>query len=351
MTGSLADKIDSRFFEHGGRLDLARQLFPQAPEPWIDLSTGISPWSYPVPQLPGEAFQRLPDGSALQRLIELARTCYRAPRAAEVVALPGTDTGLSILPWLFREPKRVAVLAPAYSGHAAAWTAANHSVSEIASPDHAGSAAILIVVNPNNPDGRFIPHAGLAAALPPLKRRDGLLIVDEAFADADESHSLLPSAARLDYTLVLRSAGKFFGAGGVRLGFAITSHPIAGRLRATLGAWPLSAQALAFGQAALADHDWAATQRSRLNEAAGALDAVLTEAGFRVFGGTALFRLAEHPQSRELFIRLAAKGILTRPFRDRSALRFGLPAGPEELARLRDAMQMASGDQGVTHGR
>ncbi|MBI4724063.1 MAG: aminotransferase class I/II-fold pyridoxal phosphate-dependent enzyme [Rhodomicrobium sp.] len=275
-------------------------------------------------------------------MIEIARKAYRIPPMAEAVALPGTDAGLSVLPWLFREPKRVAVLAPAYSGHAAAWAAAGHSVSEIASLDHAGGAAILIVVNPNNPDGRFVSHAALAAALPPLKRRDGLLIVDEAFADADESHSLLPQVARLDYTLVLRSAGKFYGAGGVRLGFAITSHPVAARLRSALGAWPVSAQALAFGQAALPDSEWAAMQRSRLKEAASQLDEVLTEAGFRIAGGTALFRLSAHSQSREMFAALARQGILTRPFRDRSALRFGLPRGPEELARLRDALKGAA---------
>ncbi len=330
-----------RFFEHGGRLDVARELYGQAPEPWIDLSTGISPWGYPVPALAAGELHRLPDAAGLHRLIEIARKAYKIPPTAVAVPLPGTDAGLSVLPWLFREPKRVAVLAPCYSGHAAAWSAAGHSVSEIGSLDHAGAAAILIAVNPNNPDGRFIDHAKLAASLPPLKRRDGLLIVDEAFADADESHSILPHVARLDYTLVLRSAGKFFGAGGVRLGFGITSHPVAGRLKAALGAWPVSAQAIAFGEAALADEAWAAMQRTRLAEAAKQLDAVLTQAGCRVLGGTALFRLAEYPLSRTLFAHLARKGILTRPFKERSVLRFGLPAGPEELERLREALQTA----------
>ncbi|MGB8869204.1 MAG: threonine-phosphate decarboxylase CobD [Rhodomicrobium sp.] len=341
MSGSLAGEIDLRFFQHGGRLDVARARYPEAPEPWIDLSTGISPWAYPVPHLAAGDFHRLPDGTALHRLIEIARKAYRVPPLAAVVALPGTDAGLSILPWLFREPKRVAVLGPCYSGHAAAWTAAGHSVAEAETIDRTGSAAIVIAVNPNNPDGRFTPHAALAAALPALKRRDGLLIVDEAFADADETHSLLPHVARLDYTLVLRSVGKFFGAGGVRLGFAITSHPVAGRLREALGAWPISAQAIAFGEAALADAGWAAAQRSRLKEAANQLGAMLTEAGCRILGGTSLFRLVEHPASRQLFAHLAGKGILTRPFKDSSALRFGLPTGPEEFGRLQAALQTA----------
>jgi cobalamin biosynthesis protein CobC len=341
MSGSLADEIDLRFFEHGGRLDLARELYPQAPEPWIDLSTGISPWSYPALQLAPDEFHRLPSAAALRRLIEIAGKAYRVPPMAAVVPLPGTDSGLSMLPWLFHEPKRVAIIAPCYPGHAAAWSAAGHSVSEIQALDRAGNAAILIAVNPNNPDGRFTPHAALAAALPSIKRRDGLLIVDEAFADADESHSLLPHVARLDYTLVLRSAGKFFGAGGVRLGFAITSHPIAGRLRAALGAWPVSAQAIAFGEAALAGAEWAAMQRARLAKGAGELDTVLREAGCHITGGTLLFRLAEHPASLGLFAHLAANGILTRPFRGRSALRFGLPATLAELSRLRDTLLSA----------
>jgi cobalamin biosynthetic protein CobC len=317
---------------------LACALHPDAPGPWIDLSTGISPWSYPVPHLQGEKFQRLPDGTELESLSAAARRAYSVSSAAEIVALPGTDAGISLLPWLFREPKRVAVLAPAYSSHAAAWTAAGHSVTQAASLDRALGAAVIIIVNPNNPDGRFVPHDKLAALVTAIKRRGGLLIVDEAFADADQSHSLLPAAARLDHTLVLRSAGKFYGAGGVRLGFAITSHPVAGRLKAALGAWPVSAQAIAFGLAALADGAWAAEQCAKLKEASEQLDAVLAGGGFKILGGTALFRLAGHPRSRDLFIHLAGKGILARPFKDRSALRFGIPSGPAELARLREAL-------------
>jgi cobalamin biosynthesis protein CobC len=342
MAGSLADEIDERFFEHGGRLDLARALYPDAPGPWIDLSTGISPWSYPVPRLASEKFQSLPEGADVESLAAAARKAYSAAKTAEIVPLPGTDAGLSLLPWLFREAKRVAVLTPAYSSHAAAWTAAGHSVLETASLDRASGAAVIVIVNPNNPDGRFVPHDKLAALLAPIKRRGGLLIVDEAFADADESHSLLPAAARLDHTLVLRSAGKFYGAGGVRLGFAVTSHPVAGRLKAALGAWPLSAQAIAFGQAALADSAWAAAQRVRLRDGANQLDAVLTAGGFKVLRGTALFRLAHHERSRDMFTELARKGILTRPFNDRSDLRFGIPGSPVELARLRSALQPAA---------
>jgi cobalamin biosynthetic protein CobC len=339
--GSPPDGIDPRFLERSGRLDVARADYPNAPEPWIDLSAAISPWSYPFPAVPDDAMRRFPDAAALQALTAAAKKAYRAPPAADAVPLPGVEAGLGILPWLFREPKRVAVLAPGHLGHAAAWDAAGHSISQIGSLDSVGKAAILIVVNPSQVNGRFIPHGDLAAALPPLKRRDGLLIVDETFADADESHSLLPEVARLDYTLVLRSLERFYGAAGVGLGFAITTHPIAGRLRAALGGAPLSAQALAFGLAALADGDWLQSQRTRLKKAASDLDAVLAAAGLRSLGGTALFRSAASNAFGDLFVRLASRGILTRPFRDTGALRFGLPNGDDEVARVRRALMTA----------
>ena len=337
--GALVNDIDPRFYERGGRLDVAREAYPDAPQPWIDLSTAVSPWSYPFPALSDSEMHRYPDAEALQRLTKAAKKAYRAPSVADAVPVPGVNVGLSVLPWLFREPKRVAVLAPEHSGHAAAWEAAGHSVSQIASLDQVGKAAILIAVNPSHVDGRIVPHADLAAALPPLKRRDGLLIVDETFADADSGHSLLPEVARLDYTLVLRSLGEFYGAAGIGLGFAITSHPIAERLRAALGAWPVSAQALVFGEAALADTVWAEFQRVRLKEAANALDAVLETAGLRILGSTALFRLTACTSVSELFSHLASQGILTRPFQERNDLRFGLPRDEAEVSRIRQALQ------------
>jgi len=337
--GALVNEIDPRFYERGGRLDVAREVYPDAPQPWIDLSTAINPWSYPFPAPTDSEMHCYPDAVSLQRLTKAAKKAYRAPAVADAVPVPGVSVGLSILPWLFREPKRVAILAPNHTGHAAAWEAAGHSVAQISSLDQSGKAAILIAVNPSHVNGRVVPHADLAAALSPLKRRDGLLIVDETFADADPGHSLLPEVARLDYTLVLRSLGEFYGAAGIGLGFAITSHPIAERLRAALGAWPVSAQALAFGEAALADTVWAESHRARLREAANALDAVLEAGGLRILGGKALFRLAASTGAGELFSHLASEGILTRPFQDRSALRFGLPRDEEEMSRIRQALQ------------
>src|SRR5262249_56285571 len=56
---------------HGGDLGAARKLFPGAPEPFIDLSTGINPFPYPVPPLDPAVFARLPEPAEIDRLAPL----------------------------------------------------------------------------------------------------------------------------------------------------------------------------------------------------------------------------------------------------------------------------------------
>src|SRR5580704_19357020 len=82
---------------HGGDLAAARRLFPGAPEPFLDLSTGINPNPYPLPRLPGDLFARLPDSAATGRLAAIAATAYGAPSAAHVVPAPGTQILLPLV--------------------------------------------------------------------------------------------------------------------------------------------------------------------------------------------------------------------------------------------------------------
>src|SRR5260370_18749163 len=83
--------------EHGGDLGAARQLFPEAPQPFIDLSTGINPDSYPLPPLGRDVFARLPHSAAQCRLSAIAAEAYGAPSAAHVVCAPGSQILLPLV--------------------------------------------------------------------------------------------------------------------------------------------------------------------------------------------------------------------------------------------------------------
>src|SRR5215212_12248728 len=86
--GPWVNRMSEARIWHGGDLDEARRLFPQAPEPWIDLSTGINPIAYPVPVLPASLFERLPSPADHRALEEAAAAAYEATDAAAVVAAP-----------------------------------------------------------------------------------------------------------------------------------------------------------------------------------------------------------------------------------------------------------------------
>ncbi|MBL8571979.1 MAG: threonine-phosphate decarboxylase [Phreatobacter sp.] len=322
--------------EHGGDLGEARRQFPAAPEPWIDLSTGINPVPYPLPCIPAAAWQRLPARDDETALLAAARTAYRVPDAAGIVAAPGTQILIEMLPALAPAGAEVAVLGPTYGEHAHAWCKAGFAVREVAGPDEAGAAAIVVIVNPNNPDGRIVPQAELKRTATRLAAMGGLLVVDEAFADFTPEASIVPDLPPA--TVVLRSFGKTYGLAGLRLGFAIGPADLAARLAGRLGPWVVPGPALHVGRAALADTDWLAAARAEREKDAARLDALLAPAG-RVAGGTALFRLLETPEAPALFARLGRHGIHVRRFAAHSRrLRFGLPEDEAAWRRLATAM-------------
>ena len=81
---------------HGGALDVAERLAPEAPKPWIDLSTGINPHAYPLPDLGRDVWTRLPGAEALAELE--AAAAYRYGVTAEiVVAGPGSQALIQAL--------------------------------------------------------------------------------------------------------------------------------------------------------------------------------------------------------------------------------------------------------------
>jgi cobalamin biosynthetic protein CobC len=324
--------------EHGGDLTEAIARFGGAPGSWLDLSTGINPWPWPVPQLPGNAWQRLPSRAEMKALLDAARKTYGVPEGAGIAAGPGTQALIQLLPHL-AAPGPVAIVEPTYNEHAAAWRDAGHRVIAIDHLDACPESAVhAVVVNPNNPDGRVSDRAALARIAARLKAGGGWLVVDEAFADVDPAISAVVLCP--DWPVViLRSFGKFYGLAGLRLGFAIGAPDMIARVAAGLGPWPCSGPALSIGTAALGDHAWADDTRGKLEQQARKLDQVLTKAGFAIAGGTLLFRFARHPHAAKLHAALARRHIWCRSFDwADDLLRFGLPADDTGLDRLAAAL-------------
>jgi cobalamin biosynthetic protein CobC len=358
------------FAHHGGRLGAARVIYSQAPQPWIDLSTGINPRSYPAPRARGVTLNRLPDTGELSRLEAVAAAAFGVADAQRVVATGGTEPALRLLPYVLAARARAddadyaaaaggavgggpgagagvaaaVVAGPTYGSHADGWAQAgvpSRVVADAELEGAIGDRTAVIVVNPNNPDGRVIGRERLRQLHDWVASRGGVLVVDEAFAEVTPQASVadIAGTSEAEHLVVLRSFGKFYGLAGLRLGFVVGSPLVAARVRGVIGDWPVSVDALAAGLAAYADHQWADRMRVQLAAAARRLDGLLSRHGFEVVGGTSLYRLVRAADAPVRFERLAAAGILTRPFQhDATLLRFGLPGTPVAWRRLTEAL-------------
>lgn len=328
---------------HGGQLGEASRRYDIPAGDWLDLSTGIAPWPYPVPEVPARVWARLPEAD--DGLIEAAAAYYRAPVAA-VTALPGSQFAIRELPRAIASltgRARVGVPAVGYAEHARAWQAAGHEIvfyadlaalrRQVSALDHA------VVISPNNPTGEAADTATLNMLAHELGQRDGLLVLDAAFADCDGGLdiSVLP-----DNVVVLRSVGKFFGLAGLRLGFMIGTGDAVATIRDQLAPWGVSHPARWIGRRALVDDDWQAAQRQRIAESVHCLAALLS-ARFApadiVSAGlfaSVFFDRAGHASA--VHEALAAQAVLTRLGDNGRWLRFGLPADASARARLAAAL-------------
>lgn len=329
--------------EHGGRLQRAAREFGIPASDWLDLSTGISPFGWPLPAIPERAWRRLPEDD--DGLVDAAREYYDAPYLLPVA---GSQATIQALPRL-RAASRVGVIAPGYAEHAHAWRRAGHDVETLAASALFAEAArfdVVVLIHPNNPTGEtFAPdvlldlHAGLAA-------RGGALVVDEAFIDVTPAQSVCRFTDRQGL-IVLRSVGKFFGLAGARAGFVCAAPDLLRALHEELGPWTLTGPTRFLLSEALRDHAWHAQARGRLTAQSARLAQLLRDSGLPPSGGSAMFQWCKHERAEALQNALARRGVLVRLFDTPPSLRFGLPADDAAFGRLNEALVQALHEAGL----
>ena len=320
--------------EHGGRLLRAVRQYGIAREDWLDLSSGIAPWPYPIPSIPLDAWARLPE--AEDGLEDAARRYYGVP---QLLPVAGSQAAIQALPML-RPLGRVGVLTPCYAEHPHAWQRAGHQLIELDERQveaQLDQLDVLVLVNPNNPTGRLVSPEQLLAWHARLGQRGGWLVVDEAFMDNTPEHSVAACAERPGL-IVLRSFGKFFGLAGVRLGCVVAELPLLQRLAELLGPWTVSGPTRVLAQACFADHAAHQAQIERCALASQRLATLLQGCGLAPSGGCDLFQYVRNARAAHLHDFLARRGILVRLFEQPAAVRLGLPANAADEQRLAQAL-------------
>lgn len=323
---------------HGGQLDAAVEKYGGEKSKWLDLSTGINPNCWKIPELEDQLWARLPDANLYADCASAARKVFGVPQDAHISLASGSQMHIQNLPALFK-PQPVALVGFSYQEHGICWQREGHEVYVTDGLESAeATARIVVVVNPNNPDGRIFDRETLAALARRLGAKGGLLVVDEAFGEVAPNASIADQAGR-EGLVVLRSLGKFYGLAGVRLGAALTNASLGQRLDSRLGPWAVSGPALKIGATAWADTKWQNRTLNKLQVWREELEILLQGNGLRVVGGTSLFVLASHDDVAGLAEHLAKKRILVRQFPGQMKwLRFGIAGKKSNLNRLGKAL-------------
>lgn len=284
---------------------------------------------------------------------ELRRGLVNYRRLAEEQLVLGNGAS-ELIPGIIRtlSPKTCMVTAPCYSGYETALNAAApscriHRIPLRAEDDFTLPENIcqeiarvkpnlLILTNPNNPNGKRISANRLREIADACRTAGTVLLVDECFLalSGGDEDSLIHRIGEegLPPTVVLRAFTKTFAIPGVRLGYAVCSGSLAARIQRELPEWNLSVFAQYAGLAALeaaapetvppGTSGYMADSVEMIAQEREYLTAELKKLGLRVFPSDANYILFQS-RDRELHRKLLDKGILIRDCRDYHGLTAG----------------------------
>jgi len=188
-------------------------------------------------------------------------------------------------------------------------------------------AEYVIIVNPNNPTGTFIPYEDLVQIHQGLESWQ-TLIIDESFIDfAPAGNSIESYAADNENIIIIRSLSKDFGIAGLRLGYAVLKEDDVDKMLNKKFLWNSNGIAYFFTEL-LADKSFQKQYHKAkidYNNARDTFYQELVNAGVEVIPSHANFFMIKTPGNPEhYFVKLLySYGIYTRLLNDKVGLEPG----------------------------
>lgn len=146
---------------------------------------------------------------------------------------------------------------------------------------------IVVICNPNNPTGTYVPIGELEAFADTLPE-DVLLVMDEAYMEFVTEPDC---CSMVDYMkahpekpiLVLRTFSKYYAMAGLRVGYALGSEELIGIMRKCSASWNLNVCAQRAAVAGLADQEYYKEQKAKIVEGREYLEKEMAALGCRVY--------------------------------------------------------------------
>jgi len=275
-----------------------------APSDIVDFSATVNPFP-----LPGQ-IQRLFNSDGISAYPDT--DCFAAVKSLSdhhgipaewILVTAGTTETIFSLPLLYR---RAIQFSPTYGDYEAAYSRHRHKMSRTIFPSSddefrkvvdklkSESFHLLIICNPNNPDGRYLPIHKIQELCELFGH--AAICIDESYQEMGENcDTVLPLLPRFRNLLVLKSLTKPFGIGGLRAGYAVSSGGVLTRIKKLLLPWGVSSLAqriipALFGHTPVFKRQWESIliEKKRVGE-------LLSSIGVATLPGVCPFLLARFP--------------------------------------------------------
>lgn len=260
-----------------------------------------------------------------QKQLKQALAHLKGVDTAQIFVGNGSDEAIDLCFRIFCEPGQdnVVAIAPTYGMYGVAAAINNVAVREV--PLDAETYALNVdrmlaavdahtrlmwVCSPNNPTGNAFELADLERL---ANNFNGILVVDEAYADFSEKGSMLSVLDKHPNLVVLQTLSKAWGMAGLRLGLAFAAEPIAQLFARVKYPYNVNGptQQEVMRRLETEPHDAhvveVVAQRKMLAEALNGLTCVV-----KVFESDANFLLVKVTDADKIYDQLVAEGIIVR---------------------------------------
>lgn len=204
---------------------------------------------------------------------------------------------------------------------------------------------LIWVCTPNNPTGTLLSIATLTEWLRQIPK-NVLVLMDEAYIEFTDDYpatSAISLLSKFPNLVVLRTFSKIYGLANFRVGFGVFPKQLVNYLQTVRLPYNLSSIAQVSAQAALADQDFVATTRKRVQHARDSWERFLTQTGLPHTRSQTNFQFFQAPkmQASALKKRLLQQGFLVRDGLKPGWLRvtFGTEAQNTAVQRIIETFQ------------